>query len=178
MKHPTMRKGMIALALLVLALSICIYAYVYTEAASLSDKAVAERDSLHNAELARLSGAETLSLLDSTAAPRAGLGTLFIPAEDAVQAIKTIESIGDASGASVAISSISAADPDADTHVGKVAASVSIRGTWKQATQAIALFETLPYGRNIRELSLRSLGGEGKEWQAEFSISILTLAHN
>lgn len=177
MKHPGIRIGIIVCAVAGLALSACLYAYLYFETGSLTDRAVSDRTLLKNSEAARLQSKDIVALADQTARDRARLPGLFIPAENGVEAIKAIESVGTVSGASVDISSINAADPG-DSGMGTISAAVSIGGSWKQVTEALALFETLPYDRTINQLSLRSTGG-GKDsrWQADFTLSVTTLTH-
>ena len=178
MKHPSLRNGIMLVSLAGLLLAGGIYVYLYTQSYALAEAIVSDRGLLKNSETSRLQGKDVIALADQTSAERAKLPLMFVPAENGVEAIKAIESVGDISGASVSISSINAINPDESSHVGKISAAVSIAGTWKQVTEAIALFETLPYDRTINQLSLRSLGG-GKDsrWQSDFTLTVATFQH-
>ena len=176
MKHSGLRKGILALTIAGLLLASGIYAYMYTQSYALADAVVSDRALLKNSETSRLQGKDIVTLADATSAERAKLPAFFIPAESGVEAIKAIESVGEVSGASVDISSINAADPDESSHMGRISAAVSIAGTWRQVTEAIALFETLPYDRTINQLSLRSVGGKDSRWQADFTLAVATLS--
>lgn len=177
MKHPGLKSGIMLLTFAGLLLAAGIYTYLYTQTYSLADATVSDRALLKSSETARLQGKDVVALADQTAADRAALPALFVPAENGVEAIKAIESVGNVSGASVDISSINAADPDSSTGIGRISAAVSIGGTWSQVVQAIRLFETLPYDRTMNQLSLRSLGGKDSRWQADFTLTVATLAN-
>lgn len=180
MKHSGLRSGIFLFALLGLGLAACIYAYLYIETDALVGKTLSDRNVLTNAAAARLQGSEIIQLHAATAERVSRLGSYFVPSENAVAVIQAIESIGASSGAVVNISSINAAPPDETTHIGRVSAAVSISGTWKEVTEALALFETLPYDRTMDRLTVRTSGGGGKaaapqSWQADFDLSVGTI---
>jgi hypothetical protein len=176
MKHTGFRYSIFLVALTILGVSAIAYGYLYTKTGSLVDETLAARAALKGTQAARLQGTEIIQLQLATAERRADLKKFFVPAENAVAVIQAIESIGDASGASVNISSINATAPTDADKVGHVSASVDIDGTWKQVMQAIALFETLPYDRSMNALSLRSSGGADPRWHAGFSLTVGTIS--
>jgi hypothetical protein len=175
MKHTGFRYSMFLIALLILAVAVGMYAYLYTHTGAMVNKTLSDRAVLKTAQDTRLQGTEVLQLHATTADERAQIRTLFVPAEDAVAVIKAIETVGEQSGAEVTISSINATPPG-DTKIGKVSASVSIDGTWKQVMQAIALFETLPYNRRMNSLTMRSVDGKSSHWRASFNLVVGTIA--
>lgn len=175
MKHTGFRYSMFLVALLILAVAIGLYAYLYLQTSAMVDTVLDNRSVLKTAQDTRLQGAEILQLQTATADRRAQLRTLLVPAEDAVAVIKAIEAVGEQSGAAVTISSINATPPN-DTKIGKVSASVSIEGTWRQVLQAVALFETLPYSRRMNALTMRSVNDKDTRWRASFSLVVGTIA--
>ena len=176
MKHPAFRNSMFLVALIVLGASVAIYAYLYTPTGALVSSALAERGKLQDSEQLHIQGLQIVALEASTSASRAEIRSYFVPADNAVAVIQSIESIGKSSGAVVSISSINSSDPDSSTHIGHVAADVSISGSWTSVTRAFALFEALPYDRTMNGLTLHAEGDKDGTWQASFRISVATLA--
>ena len=109
---------------------------------------------------------------------------MFVPADDAVAFIQAMESVGPASSATVAISSINetAADQSKKGSIGSVTAHITVDGSWADVMNAIELFEVLPYKISIDRLTLNtsiSAGDRaptaGHSWQAAFDITASTL---
>lgn len=181
MSHPrNLRNTILFTSLVVLAASACVYAYLFEETSSLVGKTIAAHEALLSAQASKLQGQEIVSLFDSSSAKRARIKSFFVPSENAVAVIQAIESVGQSSGASVAISSINAVPPVDKSPIGHVSAAVVINGTWTDVMRAVTLFEDLPYDSTMSGLGLRYSGpSEDKtgahHWQAGFSLSVDTI---
>jgi hypothetical protein len=95
-------------------------------------------------------------LASSTAASRASLESLFVPSDEVVMFIKTLESIGSRSGSVVSIASIDS-DPLTDKPVGTIGAvraHVDIHGPWTSVMRALSLTERLPFDVSIDHVQL------------------------
>lgn len=182
MKHPqNLRNTMFVFGAVSLVAAICLYAYIYQSSAELVRSTINARRVVGASQTARVQEGEVIKLYESTIAERGRLGSFFVPAENAVEVIQTIESIGDSSGAAVSISSIKASQAlDQKEKIGQVTASVVISGAWKDVMQALELFETLEYQKDISNVTIDYVGqAEGKDamrrWQIKFDISVATI---
>lgn len=165
-----------------LALSCALYAYLYEETARLVDDTLTARRSIHADESAKLQGKDIMALAARTSADRAALEQSFSSADDPVSAIKAIESIGSAGGASVSISGISSVPPSDKQPIGSISAKVAVAGSWKDVIQAVELFEGLPRASSLDSLSLRYIGQVGqksageRQWAADLSATVYTVS--
>lgn len=181
---PRIRSGLIVISASALVVSAGLYAYLYHDTLALTEHAIAARASVQaEAERQKVSK-DILALASSTAAARARLGTLFVPADDAVAFIQSVESVGSASGATVAISAISASLPDGAKPgtIGTITAHVSVSGSWSGVMRALELLEDLPYRSSVEKVSLATSipagdrGSQGvRAWTASVDLSASTL---
>ena len=180
-KQLSVQNTVLIFSVLALAVAAGLYVYMYESTNELVARTLDARRTLALNETARAQGKEMIKLFDSTKEKRGRLSSYFVPSENAVAAIQAIESIGDASGASVELSSIKANPPaDAKGRIGQVTALVMIKGQWKNVMEALELFEALPYQKNIRNVSLNGFeaGEAGKRsyrYESSFDISIATV---
>ncbi len=175
---------MLLTASAVLVLASGAYAYLYLETGAMADRSVAARGVV-DAEIAdQTEGKDLLSLYDSTAADRARLSGLFVPADNAVVFIQSIESISSQSGATVAIQSIAknSSATAAPGTIGTITARINVTGSWANVMRTFTLFETLPYRSALNHVSLNTstlasdkAKGGGPVWQLSFDIAASTL---
>ncbi len=170
-----LRKIALLISFALLAMSTCLYAYLHAETSTLIGKTLAAREALRSAEATKLQGKDIVNLFEGTKDKRKSLRGLFVASENAVAVIQAIESVGDASGASVSISSIKSVPPTDKVRIGHVSAAVVISGAWQDVIRALTLFEDLPYDNSISNLALR-YSGDGRRWQADFDLSVSTIS--
>jgi hypothetical protein len=96
------------------------------------------------------------------------LGSLYVPADDAVSFIEYIEDVSSSAGVSLDIDRF-------DINGKNVVFSVSAEGSWNQINRFIVMMENLPYYTIIENLniSVNNAGGNVL-WQADFDIKGLT----
>jgi len=182
-KSSSLHLLMLFTALIVLIASAGLYTYLYYETGVLTERDVTARGVVAAEQADQVEGKDLQVLYDSTAADRARLPGLFVPADDAVVFIQSIESISAQSGATVSILSISknsnAAAP-AGT-IGTITAHISVNGSWTNVMRTLTLFETLPYRSAVNHITMTvstlsgGKGGGGPTWQLSFDIAASTL---
>lgn len=79
--------------------------------------------------------------------------SFFVSRDNVVGAIETLESLSSATGARVTINQVDAIDQTADVP-GKLLVGLSGIGSWKQISQLLVLFETLPFHSKMTYVSL------------------------
>lgn len=125
------------------------------------------------------------STLANVEADREKLLGFFVTADQTVDFIERVESIGNLSGTSVAISSINAdnlSEKPAGT-VGKLGVHVTTVGTWPSIMEALLLAEQMPYSVSINNLrmdvtDLQSTDGKAlptRGWKVDFDIEVLSI---
>lgn len=146
----------------------------------------ATRVSVIRAEAARLSATSSqydksqsnaiAKLSADTAADRARLRSEFIPYDQAVSFIDSIEALSNESGGAVALSSINADDLGSSPSgtVGNIQAHVEAKGSWVAAMKTLMLAENLPYQVSISNVRFNTsgLGAKDKplQWELTFDI--------
>ncbi len=170
-------------SLLALAAAVALYAYLYQQVGVSTNRARLAEDIIGTEQGAQSQSKDIQSEYQSTAAARARLPGLFVPAGNAVAFIEALESIGPASGASVSISSISAdpLDGAAPGATGNISADVSAQGSWAEVMKALVLSESLPYQDVIDHVALTgqktsATASSKASWQISYHISALQLA--
>jgi len=185
MKHPFSKPIFFIIpSALALIAAVALYAYLYSLVGVSVDRARLAEDIIGTEQSAQSQSKDLGSEYASTAAARARLPGLFVPAGNAVAFIETLESIGPSSGAQVSISSIQADSLDgaAPGTTGAVSASVTARGSWATVMRALVLSESLPYQNAIDHVAL--VGGQSPSgtaaskdsWQISYRISAFLLA--
>jgi len=118
----------------------------------------------------------------TSAAGRSRLDGLFIPADDAVTFIETVEGFGKVSGSPVTLSAITA-DPltgaPAGT-VGTVSAQVVTQGSWASVMKTLDLAESMPYASAVDNIRLdTSVPADSRAtariWSLSFDLRALLL---
>jgi Tfp pilus assembly protein PilO len=163
--------------------SVGIYYYLYTGREALIEKTQSSRRLAKSAESTRSQGKEIMSVYENTKEMRSGLSSFFVPTDNAVTIIQSIEAVGTHSGATVSLSSIKSTPPtkNGEIKTGKITVAVSVTGSWSDVMKALQLFETLPFHIVIEKINLNSAGTSGigneivKRWQLGFDLSVLTM---
>ena len=184
MKNPLKQHALTLLVSIALVLvSACLYLYLYEETQALVGRAIDARSVVLSDLKNRAQGKDLLSVYQTTAASRASLPGLFVPADNAVVFIQTVESMGQSSGAAVTISSI-ASSPSAGKApgaIGTVTAHISASGSWESVMRTLSLFEAFPYRSAINHVTLSAStlstdkAAKGRAWMMSFDIAASTL---
>jgi len=174
---------MLVTAVIALLASMGLYGYLYSQTRVLTEREVTARGVIEAEVASQTEGKDLLVLYDTTREARALLSGLFVPADNAVAFIQSIESISSQSGAAVSILSIvnnSTATALPGT-IGTITARLSVTGTWTNVMRTLMLFETLPYRSAINHITLNTstlkgaAAGAALQWQLSFDIAASTL---
>jgi len=184
MKNPlTSHLPVLIASIAAFAVATGMYAYLYHDTLVLTDHAIVAMNAAADEAVRERQSKDIKNLADSSSESRAKLASLFVPEDDAVAFIQSMESIGNASGADISISSISEAQADSTKKMvtGSVMADIKVKGSWSEVMKSIELFELLPYRVKIDRLAMDVAVPAGdrvstsKVWQASFNISAPTL---
>ena len=167
-----------------LIIAATLYGYLYWQTSASTARAVLAEGVVATEKQSQSQTKDVELEYQTTAAGRARLPGLFVPAGNAVVFIEAVEAIGPASGASVTVSSIQA-DPmtgAAAGTIGTITAAVQAEGSWTAVMKTIVLAETLPYESSIDHLSLVREGQtpavdeSAAVWHLSFNMSASMLA--
>ena len=181
---PRIKTGLILISFAALLVSGALYAYLYHDTLALTEHAIGARASVADAAERQKQSRDILALAASTAASRARLSGLFVPSDDAVAFIQSIESIGAASGANVALSAIAASPLDTAKPgtIGTISAHVTASGSWSNVMRAVELLEALPYHSSVDKMALSASipagdrsGRAPRAWVASIDLSASTI---
>lgn len=126
---------------------ICLYLFMYVQIHSLVARSLAVADVVSSRKFDRAHASEVKRVFDATASERASIKSLYVPSDNLIQFIESMESISSSTGASVSVASIQADDlgtADAGT-IGTIQARVEARGSWTAVMKSLALIENGPY---------------------------------
>jgi hypothetical protein len=144
------------LAVAVTAVVAALYAYMFYATSASVRQSNAARD-IVRAEGTDQSQAKSISeLAASTAASRARLASLFVPADNIVVFITALESLGPQSGSTVSLATIDAdslAGAPAGT-IGAIRAHINASGSWASVMRVLSLAERMPYAVSIDHVRL------------------------
>ena len=111
--------------------------------------------------------------LDGVKKEKEAIEAVFLKEEDLIRLIKGLESIGESSGVSLKINSISV-EKSQDS---KPIISLSVKGTFEQLFKHLYLLENLPYLITINKVSFQNEEDDKRNglipgWQALFSVQL------
>ena len=163
-------------AIFVTVLVVVLYAYAYVQIGASIDRTAIARNQKANDEKATLNQQKLLQAYAYSASERGRLLDTLVKSDHIVDFIKAIEDVGKKSGATVNMSAI-AADTFAGASfgaIGSVRASISAKGSWQEAMEALEIIENMPYDISVGNVSMSSSILAGKvpkrEWTASFDI--------
>ncbi len=174
MNHPHNHFATLILAAAVTLVIGVLYIYMFYATNASVNQADLARD-IVRVEMSDQSQSKSLSqLASSTAASRAHLNSFFVPADDVVTFITSLESIGGESGSSLSLASIDADSLDGKPAgtIGTVRAHIDADGSWSSVMRALAIAENMPYAVSIDQVQLNaSTGQNGRStWNLSFDI--------
>jgi hypothetical protein len=179
MKHNHNHIPFFILSISVAVTIAALYVYMFYATSNSVYQANLARD-IVRAEETDQSQAKSLSeLATSTTASRSRLTSFFIPADNVVVFITTLESLGPQSGSKVSLTSV-----DADSLVGAPVGTVGVarahiiaQGSWSSVMRALALAERLPYAVSIDHVSLAGSSDQASHssWSLSFDIQGATI---
>lgn len=176
----------LVLGLCIMGVVTAVYGYMYHEVGAALGRAADARNELNSASALRQKEQSFMSLYQSTASEWAELPNYFIPANDVVSFIKSIEALSRQSGARVTLSSIGADSLDgaAPGTQGNVRAHVSATGSWANVMRALSLAEASPYKVTINNVNMAASavapvpspgvsdkGAASSEWSLSFDLT-------
>ena len=174
------KHGHIALlifAALVTAVVMSAYGYMHGAVALSAKHAIDARDLVIAGRSDKSRQQDIVELYQSTAESRARIGGLFIPADQPVTFIESVESLGVQAGSSVALSAISADSLDgaAAGTIGDAHVHLDAHGSWASVMRTLMLAEVLPYKTQIDQIHLdESTSGDGMkavhDWRLSFDV--------
>jgi len=174
--------------LLILAISVtcvvgALYVYMYEATASAVDRASAARDVVASEQSDQLQARALAGTMTSTAVSRDRLSSFFIPSDNVVLFITSLEALGSQSKSTVSIASVDA-DPLTGAQPGTIAhahAHISAHGSWESVVTLLSLAERMPFDSQISHVRLSASGPDKTKqpaWDVSFDVqaSILVVA--
>jgi len=168
-------------AVLTTAIAATLYLFMQHALASSIDSALQARAAVVEGQ-SQVQGEKRIAdIYAATAADRQRLPAFFVPSDDAVAFIESIEALGKLAGGTVTLASIGpdATVPTIDGTAGNIRAHVSAHGSWEAMMKVISLAEKLPYLSSLDNVSLdASMGASGpsREWNLSFDVIAVTLS--
>ena len=170
---------LLVFALLTVATVGGIYAYMRHIISASIGQAVLAQDAIASQESDKSSVEDTITLYNDTAADRARLSGLFIPADQPLAFIEAVESLGALSSSTLAVSAISADSLEDAPYgaIGTAKAHIDGQGSWPSVMRALMLAEDMPYDTHIGDVRLDAVGfgdpgAKVPEWHIAFDVSI------
>lgn len=156
MKTSKGHKLLLILAILVTLLVLAIYSYIYYYIGEASERLAFARFETNAGILMKEKERETIRIYESSIDRWSRLPDYFVKADNVVQFIEGLESLGPETGGMVTISSISADEPDPKKPTKEyfVRARVSSRGSWEKVMKVLVLAESMPYKVYINNVQL------------------------
>jgi hypothetical protein len=165
----------LAVSSVIFVASICAYLFIYYQVGVQSDQTVAAYQNIATARQAQSQSDSLVSGLSYTQTELATLQSFFVSNAQTVGFITRIENIGNRSGSTVSIVSISEDDLSSSPAgaTGNIHAHLQIQGSWSSAMQAFHLIENMPYGESID--NVRVVPISDKKWSIEFDLTTLLI---
>ncbi len=178
MKH-THHHLLISLSIMVTLFVVSLYFYVSSSVHSMTDAVISAREEVASLQ-SKNSKDELLKKLNAdSSAEWERLYSAFVPVNNVVPFIETLESLGPRAGGQVTVASIDSTIPGDGSLAknGYVNAKVTARGSWGSVFKILQLAENLPYKTTISNVRMDLTTSEGSkqhtEWTASFDISAI-----
>ena len=182
MIHHHSRNALLILALSTTAVVCALYVYVFRAIEISAKSALTAREAVRYEEFSKNQRKNITAVHESTIHDRSRLGSLFVSDDQTVAFIEMLESLGQNTGATVALTSIDATDLQGSlaNSLGRVNAHVDISGSWSSVMRTLILAEILPYKSSINSVNLESSGTAGDKdpktlWHASFNLTAATI---
>ncbi|HTK33537.1 MAG TPA: hypothetical protein VL335_03275 [Candidatus Paceibacterota bacterium] len=183
MKHSHV--PLLIFAVAVMCVVSALYAYMYHATLVSINRASLARDIVATEQNDQTQAKDLAKIASDTVLERSQVPHFFIPADDVVSFITTLEALGPQSGATVTLSSI---DSDvingaAPGTIGHARAHVDASGSWLSIMRLISLSENMPYAVSISHLNLNNGGAQDTKdakvpqhiWSASFDVQAAVL---
>lgn len=172
MKHSHSHIPLLIFAFSVTLVVGALYAYMYHATTVSVERAGLARDIVATERNDQAQAKNLSSIAANTALDRSVLQSFFIPADDVVSFITTLEALGPQSGTTLSLTGIDS-DPltnAAPGAVGRAHGHIDASGTWASVMRLLDLAEHMPYAATVSHVRL-SGGALDEKKQSTWSIS-------
>lgn len=173
-------KHLLILASVSFIIVVALYCYMYYSANAGADRAITAHSIVKDEIDLEINAVDAIQLYQATVKERSRLPSLFIPADNIVLFIETLESLGTRTGGTVTVSSVDADKLEGVSvgTLGTAKAQVNVAGSWNEVIQTLMLAETLPYNVRIDKVRFDGQSGSksGDKWSLSFDIKVSTIS--
>ena len=158
MKNPYNHTFFLVMAILVFLFVAGVVYYLYNAIGLSIDREAVAMNKISSAAVSKNREQAFLDLYQSTADKWARLSGLFVPSDQIVTFIESLEAIGPAAGSQVTLSGIDADNLDTANPgtQGRVRVHVEVKGSWSAVMRTLSLSEVMPYKVIIKNVHLAS----------------------
>lgn len=176
MKNNHAHNSLLALAVCVFFVTVALYGYMYLAVNSQTRRVVIAKDIQKVQKLDEKQIVELQKIFSHSEPARDKLYGLFVVKDNVVSFIESLEALGDTTGATVEITSISEVKEETEnTIVGKLNAHVDAKGSWSQISKVLVLAETMQKSVQIDSVRFNNLdanaGSKGSSWSLSFNVT-------
>ncbi len=180
MKHSHSHIPLLILAIAVTLVVGALYGYMYHATSISITRAGLARDIVITEQNDQTQAKKLSVIAADSAFDRAQLPNFFIPSDDLVSFITSLESLGPQSGTTISLTGIDS-DPLTNAEqgtIGRARAHVDGSGTWGSIMRLLLLSEKLPYAATISHVRLSSGAPDEKKqvmWTISFDLQAAVL---
>ncbi|MDD5165194.1 MAG: hypothetical protein PHG25_01490 [Candidatus Pacebacteria bacterium] len=173
MKHSHSHIPLLIFAIAVTLVVAALYGYMYQATSVSINRAGLARDIVITEQNDQTQAKKLSVIASDSAFDRAQLPNFFIPSDNVVSFITSLESLGPQSGTTVSLTGIDS-DPLTNAEpgtIGHARAHIDGAGTWGSVMRLLALSEQMPYAASISHVRLSSSAPDEKK-QVMWTISL------